>query len=69
MWFLPLQLSVIDDSLKDNSILNGSKPELVRELMKRVVYVRNKQIIDMDNPLFMEALIVKSALKKIVPPV
>lgn len=69
MWFLPLQLSVIDDSLKDNSILYGSKPELVRELMKRVVYVRNKQIIDMDNPLFMEALIVKSALKKIVPPV
>lgn len=69
MWYFPSQLSIIDDSMKDNSILYGSKPELVRELMKRVVYVRNKKLVEMDNPLFMEALIVRNAIKKIVPPV
>ncbi|KAL3234852.1 Maintenance of telomere capping protein 2 [Nakaseomyces bracarensis] len=69
MWYFPSQLSIIDDSMKDNSILYGSKPELVRELMKRLVFVRNKKIVEMNNPLFIEALIVRNAIKKIVPPV
>lgn len=69
LWYFPSQLNIIDDSMKDNSILYGSKPELVRELMKRVVFVRNKQLVEMNNPLFMEALIVQNAIKKIVPPV
>ncbi|AQZ16224.1 MTC2 (YKL098W) [Zygosaccharomyces parabailii] len=69
IWYFPMHLELLTSSLMDTSVMYGSKPELVDGLLSRIAEVKLKESVELENPLFLETLVVRDVLKKVVPPV
>ena len=65
MYYFPLQLQIIENSSMDVSVSYGSKPRLVDDLLQKLQAVQ--QLADTDNPLFLQALVVRDVLSKVIP--
>lgn len=69
LWYFPMHLELLTSSLMDTSVLYGSRPELVDGLLQRISELKLRQSVELENPLFLERLVVLDVLKKVVPPV
>ncbi|CCD24591.1 Mtc2p NDAI_0D02770 [Naumovozyma dairenensis CBS 421] len=68
-WYFPMHLNLINKPERDNSILYGSKIRLVNELLDKIIKVKSYEVEELENPLFLESLVVQDVLKKVIPPV
>lgn len=69
VWYFPLHLELVRNSSMDISILYGSKPGMVDGFLQKIAQLKAAQSDMAHNPLFLETLIVKDVLRKVVPPV
>ena len=53
----------------DSSLLYGSDPNLVDEMLEKLAKIKHEEVDEFKNPLFLESLVVKNVLSKVVPPV
>lgn len=67
-WYFPLHLELVRDSSMDVSVLYGSKPDMVDGFLDKIAQLKLAQSSMAHYPLFLEALIVRDVLKKVVPP-
>lgn len=67
-WYFPSHLELVRDSSMDVSVLYGSKPEMVDGFLDKIAQLKLAQSSMAHNPLFLEALIVRDVLKRVVPP-
>lgn len=68
-WYLPVHLELVRDSSMDVSVLYGSKPDMVDGFLERIAQLKLAQSSMAHNPLFLETLIVRDVLKRVIPPV
>ncbi|CCF57971.1 hypothetical protein KAFR_0D03230 [Kazachstania africana CBS 2517] len=69
VWYFPMHICLISRASMDTSILYGSRKELVQQFLEKIVQVKNIKQRELNNPLFLEYLVVKDVLTKIVPPI
>ncbi|EJS42968.1 YKL098W [Saccharomyces arboricola H-6] len=69
MWYFPMHLELVQRSSMDSSLLYGSDPKLVDEMLEKLAKIRYEEVSEFENPLFLESLVVKNVLSKVVPPV
>lgn len=69
VWYFPLHLELIRNASMDISVLYGSKPDMVDGFLEKISQLKVAQSNMAQNPLFLETLIVKDVLKRVVPPV
>ncbi|EDO15566.1 hypothetical protein Kpol_1042p27 [Vanderwaltozyma polyspora DSM 70294] len=65
MFYFPSHLRIVSDSSMDVSVAYGSKSHLVDEFLEKLNKV--KFLARSQNPLFIESLVVKDVLTKIIP--
>ncbi|AET41215.1 Mtc2p Ecym_7389 [Eremothecium cymbalariae DBVPG len=65
LWYFPMHMELIKDPQNDTSVMYGSEPRFVEEL---IVGLREfTRRAGTGNPLVMETLVVKDVLNKVVP--
>ncbi|CAI4044670.1 Mtc2p SKDI_11G1170 [Saccharomyces kudriavzevii IFO 1802] len=69
MWYFPMHLELVQRSSMDSSLLYGSDPSLVDEMLEKLAKIKHEEVNEFENPLFLESLVVKNVLSKVVPPV
>lgn len=65
--YFPVHLSLIHSATGDTSRLYGSSYRLIQEFLDNVAKVKAHEAAALDNPLFLEYLVVHDVLRKIVP--
>ena len=68
-WYFPMHLELVQRSSMDSSLLYGSDPNLVDEMLEKLAKIKHEEVDEFKNPLFLESLVVKNVLSKVVPPV
>nr|CAI6684921.1 CIC_HP1_G0030220.mRNA.1.CDS.1 [Saccharomyces cerevisiae] len=68
-WYFPMHLELVQRSSMDSSLLYGSDPNLVDEMLEKLAKIKCDEVNEFENPLFLESLVVKNVLSKVVPPV
>ncbi|QHS74497.1 Mtc2p [Saccharomyces paradoxus] len=68
-WYFPMHLELVQRSSMDSSLLYGSDPSLVDEMLEKLAKIKYEEVNEFENPLFLESLVVKNVLSKVVPPV
>ncbi|QLL30596.1 hypothetical protein HG536_0A04140 [Torulaspora globosa] len=69
IWYFPLHLELVRNASMDISVLYGSRPDMVDGFLEKIAQLKVAQSNMAQNPLFLETLVVKDVLKKVVPPV
>ncbi|CAI1539953.1 hypothetical protein SEUBUCD646_0K01230 [Saccharomyces eubayanus] len=69
MWYFPMHLEPVRRSSMDSSLLYGSDPNLVDEMLEKLGKIKFEEVNEFENPLFLESLVVKNVIGKVVPPV
>ncbi|CCC67137.1 hypothetical protein NCAS_0A05790 [Naumovozyma castellii] len=69
VWYFPMHMKLINDITMDSSTLYGSKPRLVNELLDKLKQIKSIKVEGVENPLFLESLVVQDVLLKVVPPI
>ena len=64
-----MHLELVQRSSMDSSLLYGSDPNLVDEMLEKLAKIKCEEVNEFENPLFLESLVVKNVLSKVVPPV
>ncbi|KAG0665796.1 Mtc2p [Maudiozyma exigua] len=65
--YFPMHLVLINSARRDTSRLYGSSYKLIQEFLDNVSKVKLHMSDKLDNPLFLEYLVVQNVLNKIVP--
>lgn len=65
--YFPMHLVLINSARRDTSRLYGSNYKLIQEFLNNVSKVKMHMSNKLDNPLFLEYLVVQNVLSKIVP--
>lgn len=68
-WYYPIHIVIINHISMDSSILYGSKIKLVEEFLNKVGKVKEIKTEEFENPFFIESLVIKDVINKVVPPV
>lgn len=68
-WYFPMHLELVRSSAMDVTVLYGSKPNLVDGILEKIAHLKLTESNHLQNPLFLETLVVKDVIKKVVPPV
>lgn len=69
MWYFPMHLELVRRSSMDSSLLYGSDPKLVDDMLEKLGKIKFEEVNEFENPLFLESLVVKNVIGKVVPPV
>jgi len=65
--YFPMHLVLINSARRDPSRLYGSDYKLIQEFLDNVSKVKMEMSAKLDNPLFLEYLVVENTINKIVP--
>ncbi|SMN18871.1 similar to Saccharomyces cerevisiae YKL098W MTC2 Protein of unknown function [Maudiozyma saulgeensis] len=65
--YFPMHLVLINSARRDPSRLYGSDYKLIQEFLDNISKVKMEMSSKLDNPLFLEYLVVENTLNKIVP--
>lgn len=68
LWYFPLHIELLKGSAMDTTVLYGSRPQMVDDFLEKLYKLGQSESSKIDNPLFLETLIVQDVLSKIVPP-
>lgn len=68
-WYYPMHVIVINHVSMDTSILYGSKVDLIEEFLNKVGKIKEIKSEEFENPFFIETLVIKDVISKVVPPV
>lgn len=66
-WYFPMHMDLIGESSEEISLLYGSNPILVQELVEKLKKFSIKKGEDTNNPLFLQLLVVQNVLDTVVP--
>ncbi|QLG72636.1 hypothetical protein HG535_0D03440 [Zygotorulaspora mrakii] len=69
IWYFPLHIDMLKDASIDTTVQYGSRPDMIDDFLDKLYKLNDEEAKKIENPLFLETLVVHDVLNKIVPPV
>lgn len=66
-WYFPLHMKLITKNSEDSSVLYGTDPETIKEILKKLSLFTDKKKEELDNPLLLQLLVLNDVISNVIP--